>query len=92
MWMSSRKYNYRDVIHPAVRVVGNVSASIDEHTQKIIDLGGLPILCSLLTHQANNVKKEACWTLSNITAGSIEQKQVGVSHALLTKLSLGSNR
>lgn len=64
------------MIVPGVRVIGNISTSNDDHTQCIIENGGLPILSSLLSHEAINVRKEVTWTLSNITAGTQDQKQV----------------
>lgn len=45
--------------------------------QCIINDGALPCLLSLLTHNhKKSIKKEACWTISNITAGNKEQIQV----------------
>lgn len=45
--------------------------------QCIINTGALPCLLSLLTHNhKKSIKKEACWTISNITAGNKEQIQV----------------
>lgn len=45
--------------------------------QAIINHGALPCLLSLLTHNhKKSIKKEACWTISNITAGNKEQIQV----------------
>ena len=45
--------------------------------QYIINNGALPCLLSLLSHNhKKSIKKEACWTISNITAGNKEQIQV----------------
>ena len=45
--------------------------------QFIINSGALPCLLSLLTHNhKKSIKKEACWTISNITAGNRAQIQV----------------
>lgn len=53
--------------------------------QTIINHGALPCLLSLLTHNhKKSIKKEACWTISNITAGNREQIQV--SHYIPTFL------
>lgn len=41
----------------------------DNQTQFIVNLNAIPALCWLLDHQKKNIRKEACWTLSNITAG-----------------------
>jgi len=45
-------------------------------TQIIINCGALPCLLNLLqTTHKKSIKKEACWTLSNITAGTKDQIQ-----------------
>lgn len=45
--------------------------------QCIINHRALPCLVNLLTgNYKKSIKKEACWTISNITAGKKEQIQV----------------
>lgn len=45
--------------------------------QFIINNQALPCLLALLTNNhKKSIKKEACWTISNITAGNKEQIQV----------------
>jgi len=45
--------------------------------QCIIDHQALPCLLNLLTqNHKKSIKKEACWTISNITAGNKDQIQV----------------
>lgn len=45
--------------------------------QFMIDNQALPYLRQLLTqNHENSIKKEACWTISNITAGNSSQIQV----------------
>lgn len=45
--------------------------------QVIIDHQALPLLVNLLTNNyKKSIKKEACWTISNITAGNKGQIQV----------------
>ncbi|KAK0456692.1 armadillo-type protein [Armillaria borealis] len=53
---------------PALRSVGNI-------TQVVIASGALPALLSLLSSPKDGIRKEACWTISNITAGSPPQIQ-----------------
>ncbi|XP_028056543.1 importin subunit alpha-1b-like [Camellia sinensis] len=51
-------------------------SNLDEF-QSIIEHGALPCLLNLLTHNhKRSIKKKACWTISNITAGNKEQLQV----------------
>ncbi|MCI16442.1 importin subunit alpha-1-like, partial [Trifolium medium] len=69
------KHPSASVVFPAVRTVGNIVTGDDMQTQRIIDLKALPLLLNLLIHNENDIKKEACWTISNITAGNDEQIQ-----------------
>ncbi|KAJ0613301.1 putative armadillo-like helical protein [Helianthus annuus] len=65
------------VLIPALRTVGNIVTGDDRQTQHIIERGALPCLLGFLTHNhKKSIKKEACWTISNITAGNKEQIQV----------------
>ncbi|KAL5782093.1 hypothetical protein ACOSP7_007122 [Xanthoceras sorbifolium] len=64
------------VLVPALRTVGNIVTGDDTQTQCIIENKGLPCLYQLLTQNyKKSIKKEACWTVSNITAGSGNQIQ-----------------
>ncbi|KAG9157205.1 hypothetical protein Leryth_004881 [Lithospermum erythrorhizon] len=74
------------VLIPALRTVGNIVTGDDLQTQAIIDHQALPLLLNLLSGDfKKSIKKEACWTISNITAGNRNQIQVRflcVSHQL----------
>ena len=62
---------------PALRTVGNIVTGDDNQTQIIINCSALPCLLNLLTTSPKkSIKKEACWTISNITAGTKPQIQV----------------
>ncbi|KAL2464190.1 Importin subunit alpha-2 [Forsythia ovata] len=75
------------VLIPALRTVGNIVTGDDLQTQCIIDHGALPCLSSLLTHHhKKSIKKEACWAVSNITAGNREQIQAVIDAALIGPL------
>ncbi|XP_030544907.1 importin subunit alpha-1a-like [Rhodamnia argentea] len=64
------------VLIPALRTVGNIVTGDDLQTQCVIDHQALPCLLNLLTgNYKKSIKKEACWTISNITAGNKEQIQ-----------------
>nr|ACJ85746.1 unknown [Medicago truncatula] len=59
------------VLIPALRTVGNIVTGDDLQTQVIINHQALPCLYNLLTNNyKKSIKKEACWTISNITAGN----------------------
>jgi Armadillo/beta-catenin-like repeat len=59
------------------RQIGNIVCAEDEvdYTQLIMDAGAVPCLRQLVAHSTREVQKEACWTLSNIAAGTVEQIQ-----------------
>ncbi|KAL0412891.1 UNVERIFIED_CONTAM: Importin subunit alpha-4 [Sesamum radiatum] len=64
------------VLVPALRTVGNIVTGDDAQTQFVIDNQVLPCLQQLLTqNHKKSIKKEACWTISNITAGNRAQIQ-----------------
>jgi importin subunit alpha-6/7 len=52
----------------------------------IINLNVLPALLWLLGNQKKNIRKEACWTISNITAGTAEQIEAVVRSNIFPKL------
>jgi len=56
-----------------LRAVGNIFAGDDIQTQVILDCGALSGLRLLLYHPNKDICKEACWTISNITAGHSKQ-------------------
>jgi hypothetical protein len=77
------------VTKPALRTIGNIvcaECSDDtnlnnsnngntDYTEVILECGAVPRLKELITHSNREIQKEACWTLSNIAAGTIDQIQ-----------------
>ncbi|KAI4491141.1 hypothetical protein M0802_010451 [Mischocyttarus mexicanus] len=61
------------VLTPALRAVGNIATGNDVETDAIISVGGLNHFALLLQHNCLNIVKEAAWTISNITAGTMQQ-------------------
>ena len=61
------------LVIPALRTIGNIVSGNDQQTQVMLDLNVLPLLLKLMSHPKKNVRKEAMWTLSNITAGTESQ-------------------
>lgn len=55
-------------------------------TQVVIASGALPALLSLLSSPKEAIRKEACWTISNITAGSPTQIQAVIDANLIPPL------
>lgn len=75
------------VLIPALRTVGNIVTGDDAQTQFMIDNGALPCLYQLLTqNHKKSIKKEACWTISNITAGNRAQIQAVVEANIIHPL------
>lgn len=61
---------------PALRTAGNIVTGDDDQTEIMINAGILPCLNEMLTNSVKStIRKEACWTISNITAGSLSQIQ-----------------
>lgn len=73
---------------PALRTVGNIVTGDDMQTQVAINCGVLSALLSLLSSPKDSIRKEACWTISNITAGTTSQIQVRLSSNLLNVMWL----
>lgn len=65
-----------NVVSAALRAVGNIVTGDDVQTQVILNCSALPCLLHLLASSKESVRKEACWTISNITAGNRQQIQV----------------
>ncbi|KAL7199032.1 hypothetical protein ACSBR2_021341 [Camellia fascicularis] len=75
------------VLIPALRTVGNIVTGDDIQTQVILDHQALPCLLNLLTQNyKKSVKKEACWTISNITAGNRDQIQAVIEAGIVAPL------
>ncbi|XP_066365929.1 importin subunit alpha-1b-like [Miscanthus floridulus] len=75
------------VLIPALRTVGNIVTGDDMQTQCVIDNQALPCLLNLLTtNHKKSIKKEACWTISNITAGNREQIQAAINANIIAPL------
>ena len=55
-------------------------------TQMAIDAGVLTNLNELIYSKKKTIRKEVCWTLSNITAGSVEQIQNCLDLGIIDKL------
>lgn len=65
-----------NVVSAALRAVGNIVTGDDVQTQVVLNCSALPCLLHLLGSTKESVRKEACWTISNITAGNRQQIQV----------------
>lgn len=60
-------------IIPALRSIGNIVSGNDRCTQAVVDADFLCAAAMLLENPKKNIRKETCWALSNIAAGSTAQ-------------------
>ena len=70
------RHTAQSVVSAALRAVGNIVTGDDIQTQVILNCSALPCLLHLLSCPKEGIRKEACWTISNITAGNRTQIQV----------------
>ena len=61
------------VVVPALRLIGNIICGTDSQTQAAIDAGALKALVPLLSSRSRDIRREACWTVSNAAAGTVAQ-------------------
>jgi importin subunit alpha-1 len=67
------------IVTPALRAIGNIATGDDAQTNSILKYNVIGKLGKLLSHSKTSIRKETCWTISNITAGTSEQIQVSFS-------------
>lgn len=66
------------MVSAALRAVGNIVTGDDSQTQTILNSGALHTVHGiprLMLSPKESIRKEACWTVSNITAGNRQQIQ-----------------
>lgn len=60
-----------------MRTIGNIvcaeASNEDDFTEVILECEAVPRLKELIGHANKEIQKEACWTLSNISAGTVNQ-------------------
>lgn len=67
-----RSDNVQAVV-PSLRTLGNIVSGDDQQTQCVLDSNVISALVPLLSHAKKNIRKETCWLLSNIAAGTVDQ-------------------
>lgn len=55
---------------PCLRTLGNILTGRDELANLAIEAGVLEAFHKLLDHPKKAVRKEICWSISNVTAGN----------------------
>jgi hypothetical protein len=72
------------VMMPAIRTVGNFAVSSAGATQAIVEMGVLQLMAPLMQpHVERLIRKECCWTLSNLAAGTHAQVQAVLDSGLM---------
>lgn len=84
------------VTKPALRTIGNIvcaecsddnnQGTTTDYTEVILECGAVPRLKELVTHSNREIQKEACWTLSNIAAGTVDQIQAVIDSGAIPPL------
>lgn len=84
------------VTKPALRTIGNIvcaecsdesnQGTTTDYTEVILECNAVPRLKELVTHSNREIQKEACWTLSNIAAGTVDQIQAVIDSGAIPPL------
>ncbi|KAL9180329.1 hypothetical protein ACHAXT_008299 [Thalassiosira profunda] len=89
------------VSKPALRTVGNIVCAdcgadqtdvhgnalpVTDFTEVVLECGAVPCLRMLIGHRNREIQKEACWTLSNIAAGTASQIQAVIDSGAIPPL------
>jgi importin subunit alpha-6/7 len=83
------------VTKPALRTIGNIvcaecsddsQGTTTDYTEVILECNAVPRLKELVTHSNREIQKEACWTLSNIAAGTVDQIQAVIDSGSIPPL------
>jgi len=61
---------FLSILIPSLRTLGNIVTGSDVQTHEVLKQGALEKFIKLLSHEKKAVRREACWSLSNITAGT----------------------
>jgi len=68
--------NLSNLEQPTVRILGNLATATDEITDLVMKTDGIKFICKMLASQNETTRKEAAWTVSNFTAGTVEQTEM----------------
>jgi len=61
------------LIAPCVRIMGNIVSGSDQQTTEVVRAGFYEVIEICIDHRVKNIKKESCWALSNVVAGTSDQ-------------------
>lgn len=75
-------------IMPALRTLGNIVSGSDTQTQAVLDAGLLQLAPTLLQNGRKSIRKETCWAISNVAAGTTAQLECLMQHREVLSLVL----
>jgi len=61
------------LIAPCVRIMGNIVCGSNQQTAEVVNAGFFDVIEICIDHRTKSIKKESCWALSNVVAGTIDQ-------------------
>eukprot|EP01018_Ginkgo_biloba_P025898 Gb_25500 [translate_table: standard] len=64
----------------------NIASGTSEHTNIVIDYGGVPIFVHLLTNPNDDVREQAVWALGNISGDSPKCRDLVLNHGAMMHL------
>lgn len=73
--------------NPCLRIIGNIASGNAGQTQSIIDAGALKYLQKTIFHEKKSVRKETCWIISNLAAGTQAQIEALITNSYLPVLT-----
>lgn len=72
---------------PCLRILGGFVSKCAMTTQQVVDSGALDVFPNLLSHPHQAIRKEICWMISNIAAGTLLQLETLVRKGYLKILT-----
>jgi hypothetical protein len=76
---AAKESSKASIVTPALRALGNIVTGNDAQTQAVLDSGAISAFCSVMNHPKKIVRKETCWALSNVAAGTPSQVEALIS-------------
>jgi importin subunit alpha-1 len=67
----------------SIRTLGNLLTGSNQTTDYLIEIGVIPFLQKFLYHKIPNIRKEALWALSNITAGTLTHVKAALNSGVV---------
>ena len=76
----------RRIATEALKAYANLLLGTGQQTDRVLDGGALELFERMLATQAEDVRKEVMWALSNVAAGEVQQARRLVQHSIFAKV------